>query len=290
MTSTKNLWPFSFYFLHFAGVASFGPYRVLHYQSLSFTGAQIGLLAGITPLITLVSLPLVTGLADRTNQHKLIFPYIKTFSLLFGLVILFSVFFSAIMSLSTSATLSMLGDKKELYGRIRLGGTIGFGIVATAAGSLVENYGLKIAFWSAAGLFFKAFFTSQKLIHGGEESGKPADKCRASELLKNPHFLLFLRIGFSGGVSFATLNTYHYPYLKELGIGKSLMGLALTIGTISEGPILFFANRFINWFKPYLVLIFSLGMTGLCFLQLALALSPTFVLFVQLPNGFRLHD
>jgi PPP family 3-phenylpropionic acid transporter len=72
MKHRKLVWPFSFYFLYFAGVASFGPYRVLYYQSLSFTGAQIGLLVGITPLITLVSLPLMTGLADRTNRHALI--------------------------------------------------------------------------------------------------------------------------------------------------------------------------------------------------------------------------
>jgi len=297
----KKIWPFSFYFLYFAGVAAFGPYRVLYYQSLSFSGAQIGLLAGITPLITLVSLPLVTGLADRTNKHRLImslsllvvvsgliiFPYLKTFSLLFGLVILFSVSFSSIMPLSNSATLFMLGDRKDLYGRIRLGGTIGFGVVATVAGSLVENYGLKIAFWSAASLFFIAFLGSQKLVHGGEESGKPADKGRASDLLKNPHFLLFLLIGFSGGISFATLNTYLFPYMKDLGAGESMMGLALTIGTISEMPVLFFANHFIKRFKAYALLVFSIAMTGLRFLLLAVAANPIFVLFVQLLNGFN---
>jgi PPP family 3-phenylpropionic acid transporter len=301
MNYRKLVWPFSFYFLYFAGVASFGPYRVLYYQSLSFTGAQIGLLAGITPLITLVSLPLVTGLADRTNRHKLImsfsllivvsgqiiFPYLKTFSLLFGLVILFSVFFSAIMPLSNSATLFMLGDRKDLYGRIRLGGTLGFGIVATVVGSLVENYGLKIAFWSAASLFFIAFLISQKLLHDGGESEEPSDRGRASELLKNPHFILFLLIGFSGGISFATLNTYLFPYMKELGARESMMGLALSIGTISEIPLLFFANRFIKRFKAYALLIFSLGMTGLRFLLLAVAANPIFVLFVQLLNGFN---
>jgi len=259
------------------------------------------LLAGITPLITLVSLPLLTGLADRTNQHKLflslslwvvvsgqiIFPYIKTFNLLFGVVILFSIFFSTIMPLSNSATLFMLGDRKDLYGRVRLGGTIGFGLVAALAGSLVENYGLKIAFWSAAGLFFIAFLISQKLVQGQAENQKSKDKGRVGELLKNPHFLLFLLIGLSGGISFATLNTYLFPYMKALDAGESLMGLALTIGTISEIPVLFFANRFITRFKTFAVLIFSLGMTGLRFLLLGLAVNPAFVLMVQLLNGFN---
>jgi PPP family 3-phenylpropionic acid transporter len=297
----KKIWPFSFYFLIFAGAASYRPYLVLYYQSLSFTGAQIGLLAGIAPLITLVSVPFVTGLADRTNRHGLImslsllvvvsglflFPYLKTFILLFGMAILNRIFFSPTIPLSDSATMFMLGDRKDLYGRIRLGGTIGFSIVATVAGSLVENYGLKIAFWSAASLFFIAFLVSQKLVHGGEKSGKPADRGRASELLKNPHFLLFLLIGFSGGISFATINTYLFPYMKELGAGESMMGLALTIGTIAELPVLFFVGRFIRRFKAYTLLIFSIAMTGLRFLLLAVAPNPIFVLLIQLLNGFN---
>jgi PPP family 3-phenylpropionic acid transporter len=297
----RKTWPFSFSFFLFAGVAAFGPYMVLYYQSLSFSGAQIGLLAGIAPLITMVSVPFMTGLADRTNRHGLIMslsllvvvsglvvlPYLKTFIPLFGMAILSRVFFSPIMPLSNSATMFMLGDRKDLYGRIRLGGTIGFGIVATVVGSLVENYGLKIAFWSAASLFFIAFLVSQKLVHGGEESGKSVDSGRASELLKNPHFLLFLLIGFSGGISFATLNTYLFPYMKELGAGESMMGLALTIGTIAELPVLYFVGRFIKRFRAYALVIFSIAMTGLRFLLLAVAPNPVFVLFVQLLNGFN---
>ena len=297
----RKIWPFIFYFLLFAGVASFGPYQVLYYQSLSFTGAQIGLLVGIAPLITMVSLPLVTGFADRTNKHGLVMglslsvvalglvllPYLKTFILLLGLAILFSVFFSPIMSLSTSATMFMLGDRKDLYGRMRLGGTIGFSIVATVAGALVENYGLRMGFWGAAALFAIAFLVGQKLIHGEEEIEKPAERGRASDLLRNPHFLLFLLIGLSGGISFATINTYLFPYMKELDAGESAMGLALTIGTIVEIPVLFFANRFIRRFGAYVLLMFSIAMTGLRFLLLAVAPNPVFVLFVQLLNGLN---
>jgi len=44
MKYKKIAWPFSLYFLRFAGAATYRPYLVLYYQSLSFTGAQIGLL------------------------------------------------------------------------------------------------------------------------------------------------------------------------------------------------------------------------------------------------------
>lgn len=133
MTYRKFAWPFSFYFLIFAGMATYRPYLVLYYQSLSFTGTQIGLLVGIAPLITMVSLPLVTGLADRMNRHKLImsltllvllavlivFPFLTTFIPLLSMAVLSTVFFAPIMALSNSAAMFMLGDRKDLYGRIR---------------------------------------------------------------------------------------------------------------------------------------------------------------------------
>ena len=155
------------------------------------------------------------------------------------------------------------------------------------AGALVEGYGLKIAFWSAAVIFFLAFLVSRKFVHGEVESKKQMDRGRAGDLLKNSHFLLFLLIGLSGGISFTTINSYLFPYLKELGAGESIMGLALTIGTIVEIPILFFSNRFIKRFSAFTLLLVSLGMTGLRFLLLAVAPSPFFVLFIQLLNGFN---
>jgi PPP family 3-phenylpropionic acid transporter len=206
---------------------------------------------------------------------------------LFALAIVFSVFFSPVTSLADSATMFMLGHRRHLYGRIRLGGTIGFSILATVAGALVESQGLKFAFWGAAALFFVAFLVSQQLAHGGEESGSAAGRGRASDLLKNPHFLLFLLIGFSAGISFATINAYLFPYMKELGAAESMMGLALTVGTIAEIPVLFFASQFIQRFRAYALLVFSLALTSLRFLLLAVAPAPAFVLFVQLLNGFN---
>lgn len=64
------------------------------------------------------------------------------------------------------------------------------------------------------------------------------------------------------------------------------MGLALTIGTIAELPILFFVSNFIKKYKAYSLVIFSTLITCLRFLLLALSPNPIMVLAIQLLNGF----
>ena len=68
----RKIWPFTFNFLWFASIAFVVPYIVLYYQDLGFTGTQIGLLTGITPLITFFSAPFWTGIADKRSRHRLI--------------------------------------------------------------------------------------------------------------------------------------------------------------------------------------------------------------------------
>ena len=299
MHNRQLIWPFSFYFIVSAAAAVYRPYLVLYYQSISLTGAQIGLLVGVAPLVTMLSLPLVTGLADRTNRHSLVmrlsllgavigllaFPYLKTFILLFVLALLLNIFLSAVFPLTNSAAMLMLGERKHLYGRVRVGGTIGFSIAAIVAGALVENYGLKIAFLGGAGLYLSAIFVNQQLVHAARGTGEFPERGKVKDLLKNPQFLVLLLIGFAGGFSYVANSTFLFPYLDELGASESVMGLALTIGTIAEIPVLFFVSRFIQRFKAFALLVFSTAMVGLRFLLLVIAPNPAFVVVVQLLHG-----
>ena len=296
----KKIWPFSFYFLFFAAIAAYSPYMVLYLQSLEFTGTQIGVMIGITPLITLVSVPFWTRLADRTNGHRwimsstmligiaslVILPYLTTYLVVFGLAIFFNVFFAPVGALADSATMFMLGNQKDLFGRLRLGGTIGFGITASVAGVFVENNGIKAAFWVAAGLFFLGFLVSQQLVHSKGAKVEITQRGGILELIKSPPWLIFLLLAFTGGVAFSALNSYFFPFMKELGADESTMGLALTIGTIAEIPVMLLVNRMIKRFKAYGLLIFSLVVTGLRFVLLAVAGGPVFVLIFQILNGF----
>lgn len=291
--------PFIFYFLVFAGFASIAPFMVLFYQSVGFTGTQIGLISGITPLITLLAAPFWTSLADATRRHSLVmsftllmgaltiflFPFLNTFATLLLLAILFNAFFAPISSLADSAIMFMLANKKEMYGRIRLGGTLGFGIAAPLAGVLVQKYGLELAFWACAILFLLALPTSRKLVYN---THRASDSTRQSfrALLRRPRWLLFLMVAFAGGLSLAGTNTYLFPYLKELGANESTMGLALTIGTLSEIPVLFYGHHLVKRLRPYGLLILASIFTAIRLLAFAASTTPTLALLVQMLNGF----
>jgi PPP family 3-phenylpropionic acid transporter len=211
-------------------------------------------------------------------------PLLNGFLPVFIVMVLLFIFMAPVTPLADSATMFMLADEKELYSRIRLGGTLGFGITAFISGLFVQNFGLRFAFWGFAALFLLGLAVSQKLEYGQSEADN-LPKGRARTLLANPRWLVFLVIAFAGGMGMAVYNNYLFPYMKELGASESTMGLALTVGMLSEIPILFFGNWLIKRLKPYGLLMLSMAATGLRMLLFSASGTPNFVLAFQLLNG-----
>lgn len=294
----KNFWPFSTNFLFFSSVALIMPFLVLYYQSLGFTGTQIGLLTGLSPLITLVSAPFWTGLADKKNRHHLILslallvsaivifslPFLQSFLLVLLMGITFSVFFAPVISLIDSATMFMLGEAKEMYGRVRVGGTLGFGVFAIIAGLLVQSYGLKMAFWGGTAVLFLAFLFGQKLEHNQFQE-QTSFRQGARTLLQNRQWILFLVLAFAGGVNSAVANNYFLPYMKELGAKESIMGIAISMGTWAEIPLLFYGNHLLKRFRAYPLLVLSILFSSIRLLLFAAIGTPWLVFPVQLLNA-----
>ncbi len=294
----KKFWPFTFYLLYFAAFASLLPFFVLFYQSLGFNGTQIGLLTGVPPLITLFCAPLGTHLADSTRRHKLImglglFAAIvmvlllsqsTSFILVFILICLFNIFISPVGSLSDSGTMSMLGDERSMYGRIRLGGTIGFGLFAPIAGAIVQNHGLKITFFVFSAIMLLNVLVSQKFTFASTEE-HDANSGGIRKLLTDRRWVIFLLFSFLGGVGVFSVVSYLYPYMAELGASEVTMGTALTIATITEFPIFFFGNRLVKRFGSYGLFVIALVLIGVRSLLYGVADSANMVLLVQALGG-----
>jgi PPP family 3-phenylpropionic acid transporter len=294
----KKIWPFSFYFLYFAALSSLMPFIVLFYQGLEFNGTQIGLLTGVPPLVTLVAAPFWTGVADSKRWHKFIMGFgiavavlsmfllqsLTSFAVIFTLIIVFNSFFSPVSALADSATVNMLGKERAMYGRIRLGGTIGWGLFAPIAGAMVQNYGLKVAFWSFSTIMLINLFVSQRFVHGSREVGA-TNSGGIRTLLTQRRWLNFLFLAFLGGLGSLSAASFLFPYMAELGANETMMGIALTISTLTELPIFFFADRLVKRFTTYGLFILALVLIGMRSLLYAAISVPFLVLILQAFGG-----
>jgi len=294
----QRIWPFTFYFLYFAAFASLLPFFVLFYQQLGFNGAQIGLLAGLPPLITLAGAPFLTGVADSTQQHRLIMgtgiavaivvmmimPSLKSFAIVFLLIVIFNIFLSPVSPLADSATMSMLGDERIMYGRVRLGGTIGWGLFAPIAGTLVENYSLRIAFLVFCAIMLINFFVSQKFAFGKPEE-HAGNRGGIRTLLTNRRWIFFLLTAFLGGVGAFSVASYLFPYIAELGASETTMGIALTIATLTEIPVFFFGHHLVKRFTAHGLFMLALLLIGIRSLFYAVVDTPFLVFIVQAFGG-----
>jgi len=294
----KMIWPFSFYFLYFAALSAFMPFIVLFYQQLEFNGTQIGLLTGLPPLVTLVAGPFWTGVADVTRRHSLIIglgtlasafvvfflPTFTSFISIFILVILFNIFLSPVGSMSDSATISMLGEERAMYGRIRLGGTLGWGIFAQIAGILLYLYGLKALFYVFSAIMLINFFISQKLSFGKHED-QESKTGGIRTLLTSRRWIIFLLLAFLGGMGAFSVASYLSSYLKELGANGNQIGFAFTAPTLAELLVFFFGNRLIKRFNSYGLFVIALGLIGIRSLLFGAANTLFLAILVQALGG-----
>src|SRR5688572_7516012 len=110
MRSISLPWAPPLYFLYYAAAATLLPFLTIYYQDLGLTGTQIGFLASLPPLLSLVSAPVWGVVSDSLKRRRLslliaisgavllalMLSAVRAFVWLIPSVILFSFFFSPI--------------------------------------------------------------------------------------------------------------------------------------------------------------------------------------------------
>jgi PPP family 3-phenylpropionic acid transporter len=288
----------AFYFCFYAATAALIPYLVIYYRHLGMSGGQIGLLAAILPFFMLLSAPLWTALADSTHKHRLLLTISICSAVLLvlvlsqtrtlrGLIIVISLYAftaSPIISLVDNAVMQVLQDKKSYYGRQRLWGAIGWGISAPIIGFLIEKSGLGWLFWCYGPLMITGLFFTFGLPFKGRKLQK-SFLTGVRHLLVNPWWLSFLFIVFVTGIAQATVGTFFILHLDNIGASKTLIGLSLTMATLSEIPIYYYADRLLKRWGARGLLIFSTIGYLVRVLAYSLVIVPWTALFLQLLHG-----
>jgi len=290
--------PSAYYFLFYGAYSVLLPFLAIFYKSLGLTGGQIGLLLSISPIIAFFGAPLWTGAADASHRHKLaamlsmlgvvgtclIIPGIASFGGLLLMISLYAFFGAPTVALVDSAVLAQLGDQKERYGRVRLWGTVGYGVIAPFAGTLIGRLGLHWAFWGYAILMLGGLLLITQIpFHQSRSNSTFRGGMRV--LLANRPWMLFLVMVFIAGIGNATINNYLFVYMQSLGASNTLMGFALTVSTLSEIPAMFFSDRLLRRFGARGMLIIAMTTIGLRLIGYSLTTQPWVVLVIQLCHG-----
>jgi len=297
--NSGKFWSFSFYFLFFAGAVAIYNYYALYFQQAGIPGSQIGILMGASSLIGLFAGPLWSGLADASHRHRLVlsiaiignisaiflFPFFHSFLQFLLLMVVQALFGGPIVSMVDNGTMSMLGDEKGSYGRVRVGGTLGWGLAAPLVGLVVARFGLRWNFSIYSVLLLIALIAVLN-INFGERFIRASFFGGVRELLSDRKWIVFLVIVFIAGNGSAVITNYLFIYLQKIGTSPAWMGWALTIATIAEFPAMLVAHRMMKRIGPQGLLTIGLAATALRCGLYGIVSVPWLALAVQLLQFF----
>jgi MFS transporter, PPP family, 3-phenylpropionic acid transporter len=288
-----------FYFFYYGAWAFLLPFLALYYQSLGFTGSQIGILAGITPLVSLFAATFWSGIADASGKHKQVLlltiagtaaavialALARNFYLLIPIVAIYALFSAPIMPLVDNTVLNLLGSFRENYGKQRLWGAIGWGLAGPAAGLVVGRLGLIWAFPGFILLAAFSFLAALRLPVTAQQERSAPFWHGMRELLTNRGWLLFLLVVFLSGAGLSMLTSFFFLYLDDLNTSTAWMGLSLTVATISEIPVLFFSGWMVRRWGPRGLMIISLAAYVVRAYGYYFAVAPWQAISLQLLHG-----
>jgi PPP family 3-phenylpropionic acid transporter len=286
------------YFCYFAAMAGFMPFLALYYRQLGLDGQAIGLLMSLSPVVMLIAAPLWGALADATQQHRrLLFLTISaallvvagflvatTLYQLIAIVILYALVTAPITPLLDNSVNEQLGAQRQRYGRVRLWGAIGWGIVATIGGIVVDQFGLQASFITYF-VFMGALLIAAAYLPITQASIGNRFWQGARSLFADWQWSVLLIAAFSSGVAMSVTNNFLFLHLDALGASTLLMGFGLTTATLSELPIFFFADRLLKRWGARRLLIVALVAQIVRLLAYALMPAPWFILPINLLHG-----
>ncbi len=243
-----------YYFILFLFTGIFAPYLALYLFQKGYSGVQIGLLLGSMPIASLLLQPVWSYLSDVFNTRRAILlvtnlgaglaiaglGLAKSFewALIFG--VLFSAFRSPILSITHAIVLDNLADedKQAEFSRVRLWGSVSFGLSSLVLGSFFLDQILNYFTWFLLGLSLLLAGLSLLLPEPGEKFHYAGLK-GLRFISRNTGFAIFLLASVFIGATLSISINYQTLFLESLEASPWLLGLTVSLQAFLEIPLMF---------------------------------------------------
>jgi PPP family 3-phenylpropionic acid transporter len=273
----------AYYFSYMGGWGFILPFVNLFYISIGLSGTQIGTIASLTAILSLIVSPVVVTEIKKLPQARLILQLCLVLGamgyFLLGqqtvfpaiLIIIFfhTIVTSAIMPTSDAMAVSVAQDHATGYGSIRLWASVGWIMIVLMAGWLIERLGYQAGFtgvavmWTLSAVLVLFIRSGYFVARSGIDVSTPSVRSAIRHVLRDRTLLGFavtvILVGFlnSGVLQFENV------FLSELGASKQLIALAGILSAILEVPFMIYADRFVRRSGAHRVMLIALVMISL---------------------------
>ena len=161
---------------------------------------------------------------------------------------------------------------------------MGWGLSAPLAGWLAGSLGQTWPFVLYLALMGAAMLAAARLpMHQEPRSQSYWSGVRV--LLSDRRWFLFLAVILLCGVGGAVITNFLFLYLSELGASQAMMGLALSVATLGEIPVLFYSGWLLRKWGSRGLLVIGMAAYVVRAMGLSLATEPWQVLVLQALHG-----
>lgn len=280
------------YFLMFAARGLVLPFANLYLADVGFSGTVIGLLVSLSALLRLTLSPLMNIVADRTGRHRqlltglimgngsALFAMAATTNplLLGGFVLLRDLTDRPRDPLLTQLTITWMERQGlSIFGRIRVWGSIGWGVVTMFSGRIFAAGGYALLFVLSAILSLGALVFVRVLPHQTTDS----EEHNTTAAPREPGFYMLLVSLFLYAVGMTSTYTFMFIYFQySLGASTGLIGVLAAVAALAEIPSMLFIDKLVR--RVNILITLAVGILGMVMLWTAFALLVDTTLLIPL--------
>lgn len=289
---------FIYYFVYFGSLPMYNVFIPIFLKNKGFTQTKIGLLLSLAQIIGIVAMPLWAKVSDKSKSKNNILKFICicsaitmfTFSKMnneYGFYILyalFSFFNCAIIFLGDTITLEIADREKLDYGKIRVGGTLGFSTFAIIGGK-IASIQLDYVFVTYVIMIGLTVLVLNNLPNV-EGHGERKNEANLGLLLKNKNIQTVLIFNSMIFITIAFYNSFFSIYFNELTPNSILMGVAFFMAAFMEMPFLFKSKVILKKMGPYKLMMSGIVITSGRWIMMYFNTNPYVAILLQGLHGW----
>jgi PPP family 3-phenylpropionic acid transporter len=289
----KGLRRFSiFYFCYYAALGAYTPYIGRWVDSMGHGGYVVGGMLGLWYGSRIIAPPAWSALLQKSAKPGYWFVAASLGTLLcfagftlthsalalFAVMACFGLIYNAIMPQFEAMTLSALGPRSAEYGRIRVWGSVGFLIVASSYGWVLDRLGNASFPWIVLPLF-----VAMAIAAWPHRNDKPPEHIEtideAGHLWKRPGVRRFLLVALLMQMGFGAFYVFYTLHMQANGHSGGEIGALWGTGVLIEIMMFWQAPRLIARFGAQGLMAFCLAVTVLRWVATALFASQLPLMF-----------